>query len=241
MALGRAGRPERIGNDARPARRCDRSDPSDPVRRLRPGDRRSGLAARRCCGAPCVMAPKLSIAVVEQDHERALMIIDGLRDAGDYDITVIGDVVGLARRLAALAPDVVLIDLESPDRDVLDALDPRLRPDRPPGRDVRRPLRRRGDARGDRGRGQRLRGRRAQPRADQAGARPRRSPASTSSPRLRSELDGDQGRARGAQGRRPRQGDADEGQGHRARRRPTPRCAGPRWPRAARSPTSPRR
>lgn len=68
------------------------------------------------------MGPKLHIAVVEQDRERALMIVDGLRDAGDYDVTVIGDVAGLARRLAALAPDVVLIDLESPDRDVLDAL-----------------------------------------------------------------------------------------------------------------------
>ena len=68
------------------------------------------------------MGPKLHIAVVEQDRERALMIVDGLRDAGDYEITVIGDVVGLARKLGALAPDVVLIDLESPDRDVLDAL-----------------------------------------------------------------------------------------------------------------------
>ena len=50
------------------------------------------------------------------------MIVDGLRDAGEYEVTVIGDVTGLARRVAALAPDVVLIDLESPDRDVLDAL-----------------------------------------------------------------------------------------------------------------------
>lgn len=68
------------------------------------------------------MAAKLSIAVVEGDPERARMIVDGLRDAGDYDIAVIGDVSSLARRLSALAPDVVLIDLESPDRDVLDAL-----------------------------------------------------------------------------------------------------------------------
>lgn len=68
------------------------------------------------------MTQRVRIAVVEQDHERALMIVDGLRDAGNYDITVIGDVGGLGRRLAALAPDVVLIDLESPDRDVLDAL-----------------------------------------------------------------------------------------------------------------------
>jgi response regulator NasT len=50
------------------------------------------------------------------------MIVDGLRDAGEYDVTVIGSVTGLARRIAALSPDVVLINLESPDRDVLDAL-----------------------------------------------------------------------------------------------------------------------
>ena len=50
------------------------------------------------------------------------MIVDGLRDAGDYEITVIGDVSSVARRLSVLAPDVVLIDLENPDRDVLDAL-----------------------------------------------------------------------------------------------------------------------
>lgn len=50
------------------------------------------------------------------------MIVDGLRDDGEHEITVFGDVASLARRLAALAPDVVLIDLESPDRDALDAL-----------------------------------------------------------------------------------------------------------------------
>lgn len=68
------------------------------------------------------MVSRLSIAVVEEDSERARMIVDGLREAGDHEITVIGDVSSLARRLTALAPDVVLIDLESPDRDVLDAL-----------------------------------------------------------------------------------------------------------------------
>jgi two-component system, response regulator / RNA-binding antiterminator len=68
------------------------------------------------------MTTKLAIAVVEENQERARMIVDGLRDAGDYEITVIGDVSSLARRLSVLAPDVVLVDLENPDRDVLDAL-----------------------------------------------------------------------------------------------------------------------
>ncbi len=65
---------------------------------------------------------KLRIAVVEKDRERALMIIDGLRAAGDHDVTVIGDETGLARALSNLNPDVVLIDLENPQRDMLEAL-----------------------------------------------------------------------------------------------------------------------
>jgi two-component system, response regulator / RNA-binding antiterminator len=68
------------------------------------------------------LADRLRIAVVEKDRDRALMIIDGLRDAGDHVVTVIGDDTGLARKLAALDPDVVLIDLQNPNRDVLEAL-----------------------------------------------------------------------------------------------------------------------
>ncbi|MEO1494269.1 MAG: ANTAR domain-containing protein [Pseudomonadota bacterium] len=64
----------------------------------------------------------LKVAVVEADRDRALMIVDGLREAGDYDVTVIGDATGLARRLEALAPDLVLIDLADPNRDVLEEL-----------------------------------------------------------------------------------------------------------------------
>lgn len=68
------------------------------------------------------MATGLKIAVVERDRERAIQIIDGLKEAGDHEITVIGDESGLSRKLATLNPDVVLIDLENPDRDVLEEL-----------------------------------------------------------------------------------------------------------------------
>ena len=68
------------------------------------------------------MADRLRIVVVEKDRDRAMMIIDGLQDTGDHDVTVIGDDTGLARKLAAIDPDVVLIDLENPNRDVLEAL-----------------------------------------------------------------------------------------------------------------------
>lgn len=68
------------------------------------------------------MAAKLRIAVVERDRERALLIVDGLRGAGDFDIAVLGDDTGLARKLLDLNPDVVLIDLEHPSRDMLEEL-----------------------------------------------------------------------------------------------------------------------
>jgi len=65
---------------------------------------------------------RLRIAVVERDRERALLIVDGLRDAGNYDVTVLGDETGLARRLSDLNPDIVLIDVEHPRRDMLEEL-----------------------------------------------------------------------------------------------------------------------
>ena len=68
------------------------------------------------------VSTKLRITVVDADPERAHMIVDGLCEAGDFDISVLGDETGLARKLAQLAPDVVLIDLASPSRDTLEQL-----------------------------------------------------------------------------------------------------------------------
>lgn len=65
---------------------------------------------------------RLKIAVVEVDRDRALMIVDSLRESGDHDVSVIGDMTGLARRLAQLGPDVVLIDVLNPNRDSLEEL-----------------------------------------------------------------------------------------------------------------------
>ena len=68
------------------------------------------------------MAKRLSIVVVEKDRARALMIVDGLRAAGEFDVFVIGDDIGLARRIAERNPDLVLIDAGNPSRDVLEDL-----------------------------------------------------------------------------------------------------------------------
>ena len=64
----------------------------------------------------------LNIVVVEKDRDRALLIVDGMRDTGDHNVSVLGDETGLSRRLAELAPDIVLIDLANPGRDMLEEL-----------------------------------------------------------------------------------------------------------------------
>ncbi|MEM9784450.1 MAG: ANTAR domain-containing protein [Pseudomonadota bacterium] len=65
---------------------------------------------------------RLRIAVIEKDRERAHQVVDALSDAGDYEVSVIGDETGLARRLSSLDPDLVLIDVVNPSRDVLEEL-----------------------------------------------------------------------------------------------------------------------
>ncbi|WP_127903519.1 ANTAR domain-containing response regulator [Solirhodobacter olei] len=64
----------------------------------------------------------LSIVVVEKDRERAMLIVDSLREAGGHDIYVISEESRLARRISERRPDLVLIDLTSPSRDVLEEL-----------------------------------------------------------------------------------------------------------------------
>lgn len=68
------------------------------------------------------MANPLSIVVVEEDRDRAIAIVDALRASGDYDVHVIGNVTGLARKIATFLPDVVLIDIDNPTRDMLEEL-----------------------------------------------------------------------------------------------------------------------
>jgi response regulator NasT len=62
----------------------------------------------------------LRIAVVDKNPARAVILQDGLREAGLCDVFHIDDTSDLLNRINALEPDVVLIDLESPSRDVLE-------------------------------------------------------------------------------------------------------------------------
>lgn len=62
----------------------------------------------------------LTILVIDENRIRAAIIEDGLREAGHGAVTVIHDIAGIARRIAEIEPDVIIIDLESPNRDVLE-------------------------------------------------------------------------------------------------------------------------
>ncbi|OWY10406.1 ANTAR domain-containing protein [Thioclava sp. NG1] len=68
------------------------------------------------------MPELLSIIVVETDPERAGLIEDSLREAGAYEITVIPETTGIARRISEIKPDIVLVDMASPSRDMLEEL-----------------------------------------------------------------------------------------------------------------------
>lgn len=68
------------------------------------------------------MQKRLSILVVEPDPGRAQLVVDGLRQVGDHEIRVISEQAGLARQVTELRPDVVLIDLTDPSRDIVEEL-----------------------------------------------------------------------------------------------------------------------
>ena len=50
------------------------------------------------------------------------MIVDSLKASGDHDIQVISEVSSLARRIREFDPDVVLVDVTSPSRDMIEEL-----------------------------------------------------------------------------------------------------------------------
>lgn len=69
-----------------------------------------------------VVRTDLSIIVVEADRDRAIQIVDSLREAGFERIQVISEASGLATQINAVEPDLVLIDMTDPSRDMLEEM-----------------------------------------------------------------------------------------------------------------------
>lgn len=66
------------------------------------------------------MSAALSILVVDENRARAAIIEDGLREAGHSRVEVVTETAGLVRRIETLNPDVIVLDLENPNRDQLE-------------------------------------------------------------------------------------------------------------------------
>ncbi len=64
----------------------------------------------------------LKIAIVDESPIRSAILEDGLREAGFTQVERIAETHNLLARIYALDPDVILIDLENPSRDVLEQM-----------------------------------------------------------------------------------------------------------------------
>jgi two-component system, response regulator / RNA-binding antiterminator len=64
----------------------------------------------------------LSILVIDEDPIRASIIEAGLKEAGHLDVRIVSQMARLVRRIEEIEPDVIVIDLENPNRDLLEHL-----------------------------------------------------------------------------------------------------------------------
>jgi len=68
------------------------------------------------------MDHSLKIVIVDKNPVRAAILEDGLREAGHVHVVRIDETSHLLARIYAVDPDVILIDLENPSRDVLEQM-----------------------------------------------------------------------------------------------------------------------
>ena len=68
------------------------------------------------------MQPSLKIVIVDENPIRAAILEDGLREAGHVHVVRVDEMSHLLARIYTIDPDVILIDLENPSRDVLEQM-----------------------------------------------------------------------------------------------------------------------
>ena len=67
-------------------------------------------------------ARPLKVLIIDENLVRAAILEQGLRDCGELELHHIRDMGNLLPRVAAINPDVILIDLENPSRDTLEQM-----------------------------------------------------------------------------------------------------------------------
>jgi response regulator NasT len=68
------------------------------------------------------MQSSLKIVIVDENPIRAAILEDGLREAGHVHVVRVDEMSHLLARIYTIDPDVILIDLENPSRDVLEQM-----------------------------------------------------------------------------------------------------------------------
>jgi two-component system, response regulator / RNA-binding antiterminator len=64
----------------------------------------------------------LKILVIDEEPIRRAILHAGLKEAGFSNVVLMGDMTGLIDQIYRIDPDVILIDLENPSRDVLEQM-----------------------------------------------------------------------------------------------------------------------
>lgn len=62
----------------------------------------------------------LRILIIDENAIRTAILEEGFREAGYTNVTVIREMANLLRQIVAEDPDVIFIDLENPNRDILE-------------------------------------------------------------------------------------------------------------------------
>src|SRR6201992_3719083 len=62
------------------------------------------------------------IVIIDESPIRAAILEEGLREAGYTDVVRVSEMQSLLAQIFAVDPDIILIDLENPSRDVLEAM-----------------------------------------------------------------------------------------------------------------------
>jgi response regulator NasT len=83
------------------------------------GVKKDGDAVRKDA-SPSDSAVK--IAIVDESPIRAAIIEEGLREAGYVQVSRVSEMTNLLTRIYEIDPDVILIDLENPSRDILEQM-----------------------------------------------------------------------------------------------------------------------
>ena len=68
------------------------------------------------------MMDQASILIIDENHVRAAIIQEGLREAGHANVRWLNETANLLKHIVDIDPDIIVIDLESPNRDVLEQM-----------------------------------------------------------------------------------------------------------------------